>query len=248
MERLNNKVAIITGATSGIGKEMAILFAEEGAKVIFSGRREEKGREIEKIIKEAGYEASFFRADSSNHNDLVNLVKYTIDKYGKIDVLCNNAGLLLESDFLKLDLENDFDKTMNLNVKSYIKLMQLVIPYMKRQGKGSIVNTASVGAIQAMPNNVSYSVSKAGVKHLTESVAVIYAKDNIRVNSILPGLTYSEMVEKDSDFDKGVRDLIPLGRGAEPKEIAYGALFYASDESGFCTGSSLLMDGGMMLM
>ena len=247
MKRLENKVAIITGATSGIGKAMAVLFAAEGAKVVFAGRRAEQGNAVEKEIQSAGNTAFFCQTDVGKRADLEALVAFTIGKFGRIDILCNNAGILFSAEFTELDLEKDFDRTMDINVQSYISLMQLVIPHMKKSGGGSIVNTASIGAIQAMPMNVSYSVSKAAVKHLTESTALRYAPDKIRINAILPGLTYSEMVEKGNDFDKFVLPLVPLGRGAEPVEIAHGALFLASDDSSYCVGSSLIMDGGLIL-
>ncbi|MCL2601967.1 MAG: SDR family oxidoreductase [Treponema sp.] len=247
MKRLENKVAIITGATSGIGKAMAVLFAAEGAKVVFAGRRVEQGKAVEKEIQSAGNTAFFCQADVGKKADLQALVDFTIGKFGRIDVLCNNAGILFTAEFTEMDLEKDFDRTMDINVKSYISLMQLVIPHMKKTGGGSIVNTASIGAVQALPMNVSYSVSKAAVKHLTESTAVRYARDKIRVNAICPGLTYSEMVEKGNAFDQHMMPLIPLGRGAEAVEIAQGALFLASDDSSYCVGVSLIMDGGLIL-
>lgn len=247
MKRLENKVSIVTGATSGIGSAIAKLFAAEGSKVVFTGRRKEQGEQVEKEIRDTGGEALFFQADNTKEEDLKNLVAFTLEKYEKIDVLVNNAGVLTTSEFTELNLDEDFDWIMNVNVKSYMRLMQLVIPVMKENKGGSIINTASIGALQALPFNVTYATSKAAVKHMTESVAAAYAKDNIRVNAILPGLTYSDMVKKGSEFEKIQLPMIPLGRGAEPEEIAHGALFFASDECKFCIGSSLVMDGGALL-
>lgn len=247
MNRLINKVSIVTGATSGIGRAIAKLFAEEGSKVVFTGRRKEMGESLEKEIREAGFEARFFCADSTKEEDLQGLLKFTLDTYGAVDVLCNNAGVLLASEFTQIDLNKEFDTMMAVNVKSVMRLMQLVIPVMQKGGGGSIVNTASIGAIQALPSAVTYSMTKAAVKHLTESTAAGYAKDGIRINAILPGLTYSDMVEKGSDFEQHQLPLIPLGRAAEPEEIAKGALFFASDDASFCIGSSLVMDGGALL-
>ncbi|MDL2261494.1 SDR family oxidoreductase [Methanimicrococcus sp. OttesenSCG-928-J09] len=247
MNRLEKKVSIIVGATSGIGREMAKLFAEEGSKVVFTGRRKEQGEQIEAEIRNAGYEASFFQADSTNEEDLKKLVAFTLDKYGSIDVLCNNAGILMASELTDIDLVNEFDKMMDVNVKSYIRAMQLVIPIMQKQGGGSIVNTASIGALQALPATVTYSITKAAVKHMTESAAAQYIKDGIRINAILPGLTLSDMIIEGEDFEKHMSPLIPIGRTAKPREIAHGALYLASDDASYCVGASLIMDGGLLL-
>ena len=246
-KRLENKVAVIVGATAGIGKATAKLFAKEGAKVVFTGRREEVGKSIEASIKEDGGEATFVQCDSTNKEDITSLVNYVIDKYGQIDVLHNNAGILINAAFTDIDLEENFDRTMNLNVRSYLAVSQLVIPHMLKRGKGSIINTASVGSVIAMADHVTYATSKAAVAHMTRSMAKEYGKTGIRVNALCPGLTISEMVEVGSDFEKNVLPGVPMGRAAAPEEMANGALFLASDESSYVTGLQLLVDGGLSL-
>lgn len=161
------------------------------------------------------------------------LVALVIKAYGKIDILHNNAGILIPSPFTEIDLEKNYQATMDINVKNYIMLCQLGTPYMLKDGKGSIINTASVGAITGMPNYVTYSLSKAAVKHMTESMAMEYGRTGIRVNCICPGLTISEMVEEGSEFEKNILPQVSMGRAAHAIEMAYGALSLASVKS-FC--------------
>lgn len=246
-KRLENKVALIVGATSGIGKATAELFAKEGAKVVFTGRRETTGKAIEEEIKREGGEATFVKCDSTNQDDIRSLVDFVINKYGQIDILHNNAGILIEAPLTEIDLEENFDRTMNLNVRSYIAVSQLVVPYMVERGKGSIINTSSVGSVIGMPNHITYSLSKAAVAHMTRSMAMEVAKSGVRVNALCPGLTISEMVEEGSEFEQNVLPNVPMGRAADTMEMAYGALFLASDESSYVTGLQLLIDGGLSL-
>lgn len=246
-DRLKDKVCLIIGATSGIGKAMTKLFAKEGGQVVFTGRREEKGKDLEEEVKEAGYKARFFQADATSAEDNDKLISFMKEEYGRIDVLCNNSGILMNSAFEDIDLENEFDKMVNVNVRAQFDMIQRVIPIMRENGGGSIVNTASVGAIQALPYHVTYATTKAAVKHMTESLAVELAGDKIRVNNLCPGLTRSEMVTEGSDFENNVLPNVPLGRPASADEIANGALFLASDESSYVTGMSMVMDGGLTL-
>ena len=243
--RLENKIAIVVGGTSGIGKAITELYAAEGAKVVMTGRREEKGREIEKAINDNGGECLFIQADSTKKEDLEKVVNTTIEKYGRIDILNNNAGILATTPLDEIDPTEEFNHMFNVNVTSYLTMIQLVAPYMKKQGAGSIINTASVGARQPMPFNISYSTSKAAVKHMTESMAVALAGDNIRVNSLAPGLTRSEMVEEGSDFEKAVLPSVPMKRTGSAKEIANGSLFLASDEASYVSGHMLVLDGAL---
>lgn len=192
--RLKDKVCLIIGATSGIGKAMATLFAKEDAKVVFTGRREEKGLALEKEIKDLGKEGKFFKADATSSEDNDKLIDFVKNEYGRIDVLCNNSGILMNSAFEDIDLVDEFDKMVNVNVRAQFDMIQRVIPIMRENGGGSIVNTASVGAIQALPYHVTYATTKAAVKHMTESLALELAGDKIRVNNLCPGLTRSEMV------------------------------------------------------
>ncbi|MGX7092910.1 SDR family NAD(P)-dependent oxidoreductase [Hutsoniella sourekii] len=245
--RLENKVAVIIGATSGIGMATAELFTKEGASVIFCGRREEKGKEVEKELAQYG-NAEFFQADVTSEEQCKALVDYVVDKYGRIDIFSNNAGVLYEDDFLEVDMEDHYDRLFNTNLRGPFRALQLVIQQMlKQENGGSIVNTASVGAVSTLPFNIPYSVSKAAMLHLTRNLAKTYADKGIRVNAICPGLTYSEMVEPGDDFDKAVLPNVPMGRGAQTEEIANAILFLASDESSYLTGQALIVDGGLSL-
>ncbi|NVN91432.1 MAG: glucose 1-dehydrogenase [Desulfuromonadales bacterium] len=243
-KRLENKVAIITGATSGIGYATAILFAKEGAEVVLAGRRENLGNELVDKIKSQGGKAVFVKTDATKLDDLKHLVKTAADLHGRIDILVNNAGVLTAFNFTEMDEVKDFDTTFNLNVKSYFLLCKEVLPYMVEQRSGSIVNTASIGGIIGIPHCPAYSASKGAIVMFTKSLAGEYAKAGIRVNAILPGLTNSEMVPVGSDFEKEAIVGVPIGRAAAPEEIAAGTLFLASDESSFCVGTCLVVDGG----
>ena len=244
MKRLQNKVAIITGATSGIGKASAELFAEEGAKVVFAGRRESEGKAVESDLREKGYEAIFVKVDITSADDRETLVKTAIDKYGRIDILFNNAGISIYKRFEDLDMETA-DLILDTNYRGMFALTKLVVPIMIGQGGNTtILNTASIGAIIGSETLVPYCGSKGAVKLFTQALAAELGKNNIRVNALLPGLTLTEMTLKDPDFIAMVSHGIPLGRGSDPREIAFGALFLASEESSFMTGGSLVIDGG----
>ena len=242
--RLAGKVAIVTGSTSGIGRATAVLFAKEGARVVMAGRRENLGAEVEKEIRAAGGEAVFVRADMNDRADIARLVDTAVGKYGRVDILVNNAGVLTTFNFEDMDEEKDFDAIFATNVKGYFLLTKAVAPHMLKQGKGSVVNIASIGAEVGVPNNVSYSASKGAIRQFTRSLAGEYAKKGVRVNAVLPGLTNSGMVPVGSAFEQEAIKIVPMGRAAAPEEIAPGILFFASDESSFCTGSLLVMDGG----
>lgn len=243
-DRLKDKVAIITGATSGIGWATAVLFVKEGAKVVFAGRRDEKGKVLEEELKNLGGDVLFVKTDVTKKSDLDRLVKKTIDCFGRIDILVNNAGILTEYAFTDMDEEKDFDEIFNVNVKSYFLLTQKVLPYMLKQKKGAIVNTSSIGGEVGVPMHASYSASKGAVKMFTRSLAIEYANQGIRINSIMPGLTNSDMVPVGGEFEQMAVKLVPMGRAASPEEIAPGVLFLASDEASFCTGIHLIIDGG----
>ena len=243
--RLENKVAVVVGATSGIGEAIVKRYAEEGAKVYFTGRRKENGKKIIEDVKASGGFAEFIQADSTVKADLENVVNTVIEAEGRIDILNNNAGILAETPLEEIDPENEFTKMMDVNVKSYLVMIQLVVPHMKKQGQGSIINTSSVGARQPMPHHITYATTKAAVKHMTESMAVALAKDNIRVNALAPGLTRSEMVTEGSSFEKAVLPMVPMGRVGSAKDIANGSLYLASDEASYVTGHMLVIDGAL---
>jgi NAD(P)-dependent dehydrogenase (short-subunit alcohol dehydrogenase family) len=242
--RLNDKVAIVTGATSGIGRATALLFAAEGAKVVATGRRAEQGASLVEEIRKAGGEATFVQADATKADDLARLVDTAVKTYGRIDILINNAGVLKTFNFLEMDEARDFDPVFETNVRSYFRLTRLVLPHMLAARKGAIVNIASIASEIAVPFHASYCASKGAIKQFTKAIALEYATSGIRVNAVLPGLTTSDMVPEGSDFEKMVISTVPMGRAAKAMEIATGILFLASDEASFCTGTTLVMDGG----
>lgn len=242
--RLENKVAIVTGATSEIGRAIAVLFVKEGAKVVFAGRKEQHGQELEKELKAIDCDALFVRTDVTKIEDLQYLVNFTVEKYGRIDVLVNNAGIVPMNTSKDFDEIRDYEDIFNVNVKSYLIMCREVLPYMIRQQKGSIINTSVVGGEAAAFGIDSYAASKGAIKAFTRSLAGEYADQGIRVNSIMPGLIKSDMVPAESDAEKRAVHAIPMGRAASPDEIAFGFVYFASDESSFCTGSNLIIDGG----
>lgn len=246
--RLEDKVAIVTGATSGIGRAIAVLYVKEGAKVVFAGRSEKNGLALEQELKAMGGDVLFIRTDVTKTEDLQYLVNSTVEKYGRIDILVNNAGAIATHTSTDFDEIKDYEELFNINVKSYLVMCREVLPFMIRQQKGSIINTASVGGEITAPGVASYAASKGAIKAFTRSLAGEYADQGIRVNSIMPGLMISDTVPEGSDISKIAALTIPMRRAARPVEIAYGFVYFASDESSFCTGSNLVIDGGVTAM
>ncbi len=246
MGRVSGKSILISGGTSGIGRAVTYLMAREGGKVVFAGRNAERGKEIEAEIKKQGGVAAFVQTDITKAEDLKRLVETAVSLHGGIDVLINNAGILRRYDSVDMDPVKHFDEIFNTNVRSYFLLAQAVLPHMFKAGKGSIVNTASVASEIAAPFHSSYAASKGAVRQFTRSLAVELAPRGIRVNAVLPGLTISGMVPKGGSFEAAVLPSVPMGRPASPDEIAPGFLFFASDESSYCTGSLLVIDGGLI--
>jgi len=247
-KRLDGQVAIVTGATSGIGEAIVELYASEGAKVVFAGRRLDKGQALEKKVSGNGGDVLFVQTDVNKLADLKNLVAKALQKYGKIDILVNNAGVGAHYDSEMLDEEKDYDFVMDTNVKSYFVLTREVLPHMVKNNKGSIINTSSVAGVVGLPNAASYSASKGAVNQFTKTLALEYASRGIRVNAVLPGLTTSEMVPEGSDFEKNVLPSVPMGRAASSEEMARTFVFFASEDSSYCTGALLVVDGGLTAM
>ena len=243
-ERLKGKACIVTGATSGIGRAAAELFAEEGGKVVFAGRREAQGAEAEAELRGKGYDVRFVRTDITKAADRERLVSETIGAHGRIDVLFNNAGINFYQKFEELDMEKA-DLILDTNYRGMVALTRIVVPHMIAQGGDTaIVNTASIGAVIGSKTCVPYCGSKGAVKLFTQALAAELGEYGIRVNALMPGLTLTEMTLCDPEFLAMASAGIPLNRGADPREIAFGALFLAGPESSFMTGHSLVIDGG----
>lgn len=246
--RLEGKVAIITGATSGIGKATAVLFAEEGAKVVFCGRRENLGKEVLKEITDAGNEALFIPTDVTKTEDLRNLVDETVKAYGTVDILFNNAGRSVPFKLEEIDMKAHYDEIFNLNIRSYFELTSMVVPYMVKQEKGAVINTSSLAGIEALDAYSSYCSSKGAVNQFTKAAAAEFAGRGVRINAIVPGLVNTDLIPEGCEFEKLILPSVPMRRCAKPVEIANVALFLASDQSSYCTGCCLVVDSGKSIM
>lgn len=248
--RLKDKVALITGAGMGQGRAAAQLFAEHGAKIICGDIDDVAGEETVALIEEAGGTAVFEHCDVSKEEDCKNLVKAGIDAFGGLNVLYNNAGVLWKDrDVSLVDIKNeDWASIMNICLMGTVYVCRHGIPELKRAGGGSIINIGSISALtgSTIPQD-AYNASKGALIILTKSIAIQFARDNIRCNIIHPGMINTPMQHRymeNEDWLKAVLDSIPLGRFGEPKEIAYAALFLASEESAYMTGAELIIDGG----
>jgi NAD(P)-dependent dehydrogenase (short-subunit alcohol dehydrogenase family) len=248
--RLNKKVALITGAGSGIGLQTALRFAAEGAKVVAVDINEENGYDVVSQIKEKGGEAAYCRADVSRAADCAGMIDFAESTYGSLHILFNNAGIMdSRDDDAESTEEEVWDLTMNINVKGVFLGCKYGIPALRRAGGGSIINTASfVAFIGAATSQIAYTTSKGAVVAMTKELAVRHARENIRVNALCPGPLRTELLMKFLDTEaKKQRRLvhIPMGRFGEAREMADAALFLASDESSYMTGSEMLVDGGI---
>lgn len=255
--RVQGKVAIVTGAGSvgegiGNGKAAAILYAREGAKVLLVDYRLEAAEETKAIIDKEGGECIALQADVSQSGDCKRIIETCIEWRGKVDILHNNVGIELPGG-LDETTEESWDRTLDVNLKSMFLLCKFAVPYMQRQGGGAIVNISSINAIRTLPAlSLSYGVSKAGVIALTREIAVQYASQGIRANAILPGMMNTPFVVAalteayGSDVTKMTRKrdaLCPTGKQGESWDIAFLALFLASDEAKYITGTSVIVDG-----
>jgi NAD(P)-dependent dehydrogenase (short-subunit alcohol dehydrogenase family) len=251
--RLKGQVAIITGAGSGQGKAAARLFANEGAIVIIAEWNEENGTQVEEEIVSKGQQALFFQTDVSNEENIVALVDEVMNRYGKVDIVFNNAGIGFSSSskfkmgrLTETPLE-DWNQILAINLNSVYLLSKYVIPIMKKQNGGSIINNSSLNGIIGVPGADAYTASKGAVVALTRVMAVDYGKYNIRVNCICPGAIDTPMIAdvlKNEAFSAAFTSN-PLRRVGKPEEVANAALFLASDESSYITGLIMPVDGGV---
>jgi len=244
--RLDNKVALITGGGSGIGRQSALLFAKEGAQIVVADLDEKAGRETASMIKDA----IFVRADVSSARDCQQMVEAAEKAFGRLNVLFNNAGIMLSKDDDAISTEEAvWDQTLDVNAKGVFLGCKYGVPALRRAGRGSIINTASFAArLGAATPQIAYTASKGAVLSLTRELAVIHARENIRVNALSPGPLKTELLMKFLNTEaKLKRRLVhlPMGRFGEAEEIARAALFLASDESSYITGTEFLVDGGL---
>jgi len=246
MMRLENKVALITGGTSGIGRATAELFAAEGARVAITGRRAELGEAVAAQIN-----GHYIFADHRQAGDCQQAVEQTLAAYGRIDILFNNAGIVV-SGAAETTSEQDWQDTLTLNVTAVWRMSRLVIPHMRRQGSGAIVNNASDWGLVGAPGVVAYCTSKGAVILMTKAMALDHAAEGIRINAVCPGDTFVERWLKEGFYrlsgqvseEEAHKTDLPIGRVAEAVEIAKAVLFLASDESSFMIGAALVVDGG----
>lgn len=252
MKRLENKVIIVTGGSLGIGREACKKLAEEGAAVAVTDILDEEGKKLKEEIRDKGGTAGFWHLDVSDEAEVKQVFSDIHKEYGKIDVLVNNAGIAgvnQPTDEISLA---DWQKVIDVNVNGVFLCTKHVIPYMRENGEGNIINLSSIYGIISSPDIPPYHASKGAVRLMTKTDALFYAGDHIRVNSVHPGFIWTPLVEemgKESEegveeFRKNLDALHPLGHVGEPEDIAFGLVFLASDESKFMTGSELVIDGG----
>jgi meso-butanediol dehydrogenase/(S,S)-butanediol dehydrogenase/diacetyl reductase len=254
IRKLSGKVAIITGGTSGIGEATATLFAAEGADVIITGRRAWLGDKIVKALRRHGVRGAFVEADHTKLEDCQRTVDDSIQQFGRIDILFNNAGVVMGGT-AESTSEEDWAYLMNLNLTAVWRMSRLVLPHMRAGGGGVIVNNASDWGVVGAENALAYAVSKAGVVQLTRCIALDVATENIRVNAVCPGDTFVQRWLEQGYFKASdpvtleqakaeASSSLPMKRFAQPVEIAHAVLFLASTDSSYMTGQALVVDGG----
>ncbi|MCB9351932.1 MAG: glucose 1-dehydrogenase [Lewinellaceae bacterium] len=248
MKRVENKVAIVTGGALGIGRETCILLAKEGAKVAITDVLDKEGQKLAEEINRSGGVAKFWHLNVANEKEVENVYAEVVREFGKINATVNNAGVAGVDKPTHELTEKEWDAVMDVNVKGVFFCTKHAIAHMQRSGSGSIVNLSSIYGIVGAGDIPPYHASKGAVRLMSKNDALIYAKDNIRVNSVHPGFIWTPLVEELGKNDPGFRahldSLHPLGHVGDPIDIAYGILYLVSDESKFVTGSELVIDGG----
>lgn len=250
---LKNKIALITGGGTGIGRATALMFTKEGAAVAVSGRRQSKLLETVRLIKEDGGRAYHVVGDISKVGDTEKIVKETVKEFGGLDILVNNAGVFRRNPIADFT-EEDYDYLMDINLKGTFFMCRYSVPELQKRGSGSIINISSISGIKAyrISPTSAYAASKAGVNMLTKALAIELAPFNIRVNCICPAVVETELFEtlgipqdQIPERMKMWEPFHPLGRNAKPEEIASAALYFASEEASWATGSIFTLDGGV---
>ncbi len=248
MKRVEGKVVVVTGGALGIGRETCLLLAKEGAKVAITDMLDKEGQELADEITKSGGVAKFWHLDVTNEKEVEKVYAEVFKEFGRLDATVNNAGIAGVDKPTHELTEDEWDATMNVNVKGVFFCTKHAIPYMRKSGGGSIVNLSSIYGLIGAGDIPAYHASKGAVRLMTKNDALIYAKDNIRVNSVHPGFIWTPLVEKLGKETPGFREhldsLHPIGHIGEPIDVAYGILYLVSDESKFVTGSELVIDGG----
>jgi NAD(P)-dependent dehydrogenase (short-subunit alcohol dehydrogenase family) len=249
-KKFDNKAALVTGAGSGIGRYSALAFANEGASVMVSDINTEGGEETVQMIQESKGAAHFFQCDVSQTDQVKNLIQATTDKYGRLDYAINNAGISMRpSSTIELD-EAEWDRVININLKSVYLCMKYEIPHMQKIGGGVIINMSSLAGFRGKAGTLAYSASKHGVIGMTKTAALEYAKEGIRINAICPGLTKSGMtagLDQRPELAESLLALIPMGRMGLSQNIADAAVWLCDDTASFITGHVLVIDGGQTI-
>lgn len=246
MDRLKNKVAIVTGAGSGIGRAIAQKFAQEGAKVVVADYNEETAKETVGIISQAGGQAIVSKTDVSKAEQVQAMVKLAVDNFGGLDIMVNNAGVAPMGDVVSTT-DEIWQKTIDVDLKGVFLGIKAATPEMEKRGKGKIINTASIAGLIGFQGITAYCAAKGGVVNLTREAALDLASKKINVNAIAPGVIKTAMtadILKDPKMAEGMLAQTPIGRLGEPEDIAWAAVYLASDESDFVTGHTLVVDGG----
>lgn len=247
MKLLEGKTAIITGASRGIGKGIAEVFADHGANVAFTYSSSDKpAKELEEQLSAKGIKAKAYKSNAASFEAAETLVKEVLEDFGSVDVLINNAGITKDNLLMRMG-EDDFDAVIEINLKSVFNMTKAIQRTFLKQRKGSIVNMSSVVGVKGNAGQANYAASKAGMIGFTKSIALELGSRNIRCNAIAPGFIETEMTDKlDEKTVQGWRESIPLKRGGSPEDVANACLFLASDLSAYVTGQVLNVDGGML--
>jgi NAD(P)-dependent dehydrogenase (short-subunit alcohol dehydrogenase family) len=244
---LEGKVALVTGGTTGIGRDAVVALCEAGARVVFTGRREAEGQETARLAQAKGGEVRFIQADATNDADNKRIVDETVREFGQLDIAFNNAGVEILGPITEVE-KADYEKVFSLNVWGVLSAMKHEVLAMQKNGSGSIINTSSIAGKIGLAHGAIYIASKHAVEGLTKSAALEYAPDGIRVNAVAPGLIQTDMADRFTGGEGEMRDqfisMHPLGRVGTPKEISDAVVWLAGDTASFVTGHSLLVDGG----